>query len=39
MLGYSQIQKKDKQEGLKNLTKAKELGDTVAEGLIKRYSK
>ena len=39
MLGYSQIQKMDKQEGLKNLTKAKELGDTVAEGLIKRYSK
>lgn len=39
MMGYSQIQKKDKQEGLKNLTKAKELGDTVAEGLIKRYSK
>lgn len=37
MLGYTQINLKKKKEGLANLQKAKELGDTVAEKLIKKY--
>lgn len=39
MLGYIQVQQDKKQEGLANLNKAKELGDTVAGSLIERYSK
>ena len=39
MLGYCQIQQNKKEEGLANLQKAKELGDTVAESLIQKYSK
>lgn len=39
MLGYCQVKGKDKKKGLENLNKAKELGDTVAEELIKKYSK
>ena len=39
MLGYCQVQQNNKKEGLDNLQKAKELGDTVAEGLIQKYSK
>ena len=39
MLGYCQIKGKDKKKGLENLNKAKELGDTVAEDLIKKYAK
>lgn len=39
MLGYCQVKGKDKKKGLENLNKAKELGDTVAEDLIKKYSK
>lgn len=39
MLGYCQIQQNKKKEGLANLQKAKELGDTVAEGLIQKYNK
>ena len=39
MLGYCQIKVKDKKRGLENLYKAKELGDTVAEDLIKRYAR
>ena len=39
MLGYSQIQQKQKKEGLANLKKAQELGDTVAGNLIERYNK
>lgn len=39
MLGYCQIQQNKKKEGLANLQKAKELGDTVADGLIQKYSK
>lgn len=39
MLGYCQIKGKDKKKGLENLNKAKELGDTVAEDLIKKYGK
>lgn len=38
-LGVAQCQKGQKQEGLKNLQKAKELGDPQADGLIERYSK
>lgn len=37
MLGYCQIQKKDKKVGLANLKKAQELGDEVAPQLIKKY--
>lgn len=39
MLGYCQVQQNKKKEGLANLQKAKELGDTVAESLIQKYSK
>lgn len=39
MLGYIQVQQDKKQEGLANLNKAKELGDTVAGDLIERYGK
>ena len=39
MLGYCQVKGKDKKKGLENLNKAKELGDTVADDLIKKYSK
>lgn len=39
MLGYCQVKGKDKKKGLENLNKAKELGDTVAEDLIKKYAK
>lgn len=39
MLGFCQVKGKDKKQGLENLNKAKELGDTVAEDLIKKYSK
>ena len=39
MLGYCQVKGKDKKKGLENLNKAKELGDTVAEDLIKKYGK
>jgi len=38
-LGLAQCQKGQKEEGLKNLQKARELGDPQAEGLIERYSK
>ena len=38
-LGLSLIEKKDKEEGIKNLKKAKELGDTQADALIEKYSK
>lgn len=37
ILGLAQIQKKDKVEGLKQLEKAKELGDSRAQGLIDKY--
>ena len=39
MLGYCQVKGKDKKKGLENLNKAKELGDTIAEDLIKKYAK
>jgi len=35
----SQCLKGDKSEGLKNLQKAKELGDAQADDLIEKYSK
>jgi tetratricopeptide (TPR) repeat protein len=38
-LGLSLIEKKNKEEGIKNLKKAKELGDTQADALIEKYSK
>lgn len=37
MLGYAQIQNKEKDKGLANLQKAKDLGDEVADGLLQRY--
>jgi len=37
ILGLAQIQSKDKVNGLQNLEKAKELGDTRADELIKKY--
>ena len=37
MLGFCQIMMKQKKEGLANLNKAKEMGDTVADQLIKKY--
>lgn len=37
LLGLLQIENKQKQEALKNLEKAKELGDTRAEEYIKKY--
>ena len=37
MIGYAQILQKKKKEGLSNLEKAKELGDTVAPNLIEKY--
>ena len=37
MMGYAQIQQKKKKEGMANLEKAKELGDTVASELIEKY--
>lgn len=39
MLGYCQVQQKDVKEGMANLQKAKELGDTVANELLTKYSK
>lgn len=39
MLGYCQIQQKNTKEGIANLQKAKELGDTIADELLKKYSK
>ena len=36
LLGLLQIELKQKDEALKNLEKAKELGDTRAEGYIKK---
>lgn len=38
-LGLAQCLKEQKEEGLKNLRKALELGDPQAEGLIEKYSK
>ena len=38
MLGFCQIMTKQKKEGLANLKKAKEMGDTVAEQLIQKYT-
>lgn len=37
MLGYAQIQNKEKDKGLANLQKAKYLGDEVADGLLQKY--
>jgi tetratricopeptide (TPR) repeat protein len=37
-LGLAQCLKGDKQEGVKNLKKARELGDPQADNLIKKYS-
>lgn len=39
MLGYCQVQQKNTKEGIANLQEAKELGDTVADELLKKYSK
>lgn len=39
MLGFGQIQLKQKEEGKKNLLKAKELGDPNAEKLLQKYAK
>lgn len=39
LLGLLQIELKQKDEALKNLAKAKELGDARAEGYIKKYSR
>lgn len=39
MLGYCQIQQGKKKEGMANLEKAVELGDTVAKNLIEKYKK
>jgi hypothetical protein len=38
-LGLAQCLKGNKDEGLKNLQKAKELGDPQADELIEKYSK
>lgn len=35
--GLAQCLKGDKAEGIKNLTKAKDLGDTQADALIEKY--
>lgn len=37
MLGYAQIQNKEKDKGLANLQKAKDLGDEVADELLQKY--
>lgn len=37
MLGYAQIQNKEKDQGIANLQKAKDLGDEVADGLLQKY--
>lgn len=39
MMGFSQIQLKQQEEGKKNLLKAKELGDKNAETILQKYSK
>ena len=39
MLGFGQLQLKQKEEGKKNLLKAKELGDPNAEKIIQKYIK
>jgi tetratricopeptide (TPR) repeat protein len=39
LLGLAQCVKGQKAEGLKNLTKAKELGNSQAQSLIDKYSK
>ena len=39
MLGYCQVQQGKKKEGMANLEKAVELGDTVAKDLIEKYKK
>jgi tetratricopeptide (TPR) repeat protein len=39
MLGYCQLQKKQKEEGKKNLLKAKELGDTHVDAILQKYAK
>lgn len=39
ILGLAQIKKDNKQEGLANLAKAKDLGNTQAQALIDKYSK
>lgn len=39
MLGFGQIQLKQKEEGKKNLLKAKELGDPNAQTLLDKYAK
>lgn len=39
ILGYAQIQKGDKTNGLKNLTRAKELGDTLSQDIIDKFLK
>lgn len=39
MLGYVLIQQKQKEKGIQYLTKAKELGDNIADGLLKKYKK
>jgi hypothetical protein len=38
-LGLAQCLKGEKEEGLKNLKKARELGDTQADTFIEKYSK
>lgn len=38
MMGYAQIMQGSGEEGIANLEKAKELGDTVAPGLIEKYN-
>ena len=38
-LGLAQCLKGEKEEGLKQLKKARELGDPQADGLIEKYSK
>lgn len=39
MLGYCQVQLKKNKEACANFAKAKELGDTVVDGLIEKYCK
>lgn len=39
MLGYCQVQQKKNKEACANFTKAKELGDEVADSLIQKYCK
>lgn len=39
MMGFSQIQLKQQEEGKKNLLKAKELGDKNAKTILQKYSK